>query len=96
MENKRTEAIRRAGFRMLRKLGQVNQELHQLSPQGDSPFPQLKTIEFELICNAIDFADMCSGLPGWEDRLSFIRQDGIDISPELMEGFSDVYDEKEV
>jgi hypothetical protein len=81
MDEKRTVTVQRASFRVLRRLGQVIRELRQLEPPGcGSSSQQLQRIESELVCNAIDIAEMFSGLPGWEDRLAFIRKAGIEVS----------------
>lgn len=92
MDEKRKVTVQRASFRVLRRLGQVIRELRQLEPPGGgSSSQQLQRIESELVCNAIDIAEMFSGLPGWEDRLAFIRKAGIEVSEEVCEGFSDAY-----
>ena len=92
MDEKRKMTVQRASFRMLRRLGQVIRELKQLEPPGGgSSSQQLQRIESELVCNAIDIAEMFSGLPGWEDRLAFIRKAGIEVSEEVYEGFADAY-----
>lgn len=92
MDEKRKVTVQRASFRVLRRLGQVIRELRQLEPQGGgSSSQQLQRIESELVCNAIDIAEMFSGLPGWEDRLAFIRKAGIEVSEEVYEGFADAY-----
>ena len=92
MDEKRKVTVQRASFRVLRRLGQVIRELRQLEPQGGgSSSQQLQRIESELVCNAIDIAEMFSGLPGWEDRLAFIRKAGIEVSKEVYEGFADAY-----
>lgn len=92
MDEKRKVTVQRASFRVLRRLGQVIRELGQLEPPGGgSSSPQLQRIESELVCNAIDIAEMFSGLPGWEDRLAFIRKAGIEVSEEVYEGFADAY-----
>lgn len=92
MDEKRKVTVQRASFRVLRRLGQVIRELRQLEPPGcESSSQQLQRIESELVCNAIDIAEMFSGLPGWEDRLAFIRKAGIEVSEEVYEGFSDAY-----
>lgn len=92
MDEKRKVTVQRASFRVLRRLGQVIRELRQLEPPGrGSSSQQLQRIESELVCNAIDIAEMFSGLPGWEDRLAFIRKAGIEVSEEVYEGFADAY-----
>ena len=92
MDEKRKVTVQRASFRVLRRLGQVIRELRQLEPPGGgSSSQQLQRIESELVCNAIDIAEMFSGLPGWEDRLDFIRKAGIEVSEEVYEGFADAY-----
>ena len=92
MDEKRKVTVQRASFRVLRRLGQVIRELRQLEPPGSgSRSQQLQRIESELVCNAIDIAEMFSGLPGWEDRLAFIRKAGIEVSEEVYEGFADAY-----
>ena len=92
MDEKRKVTVQRASFRVLRRLGQVIRELRQLEPPGGgSSSKQLQRIESELVCNAIDIAEMFSGLPGWEDRLAFIRKAGIEVSEEVYEGFADAY-----
>ena len=93
MEEKSSMTVRRAGFRLLRRLGQAIQELHRLETPGVDSSPQIKRIENELICNAIDIAELFSGLPGWEDRLALIRRAGIEVSEETYEGFAEVYRE---
>ena len=96
MDEKRKVTVQRASFRVLRRLGQVIRELRQLEPPGGgSSSQQLQRIESELVCNAIDIAEMFSGLPGWEDRLAFIRKAGIDVSAEVYEGFAEVYTDDE-
>lgn len=92
MDEKRKVTVQRASFRVLRRLGQVIRELRQLEPPcSGSSSQQLQRIESELVCNAIDIAEMFSGLPGWEDRLAFIRKAGIEVSEEVYEGFADAY-----
>ena len=92
MDEKRKVTVQRASFRVLRRLGQVIRELRQLEPPGGgSSSQQLQRIKSELVCNAIDIAEMFSGLPGWEDRLAFIRKAGIEVSEEVYEGFADAY-----
>ncbi len=92
MDEKRTMTVQRASFRVLRRLGQVIRELRQLEPPGGGgSSQQLQRIESELVCNAIDIAEMFSGLPGWEDRLAFIRKAGIEVTAEVYEGYADVY-----
>ena len=95
MEEKRAATVRQASFRLLRRLGQVIRELHQLEAPGEKSSPHIQRIESELVCNAIDIAELFSGLPQWEDRLSFIRSAGIEVTPEMYEGVAQVYDEEE-
>ena len=71
------------------------QELHQLGAPGEESSPQIQRIESELVCNAIDIAELFSGLPQWEDRLSFLRSAGIEVTPEMYEGFAQVYESEE-
>ena len=80
---------------MLRRLGQVIKELHRLDAAESESSSQIQRIESELVCNAIDIAELFSGLPGWEDRLAFIRNAGIDVSQEMYEGFAEVYSDQE-
>ena len=94
MGEKKNMTVQRASFRVLRRLGLVIKELHQLEPPGGTS-PPIQRIESELVCNAVDIAEMFSGLPGWEDRLAFIRKASIDVSAEVYEGFAEVYTDDE-
>lgn len=95
MKQQRKETLQRASFRMLRRLGQVIKELHRLNAAESESSSQIQRITSQLVCNAVDIAEQFSGLPGWEDRLAFIRSAGIDVSQEMYEGFAEVYSDQE-
>lgn len=78
-EKKQSGSSRRTVTRILGHLGKVIQLLQKLK----SVFPEHKSffeaVEMELRCDALDITEMCSGLPEREDRLSCLRNAGIDI-----------------
>ena len=82
---------RRTVTRILGHLGKVIKLLHQLKamfPQSESFFDK---VELELIYDALDITELCSGLPDREDRLSCIRDAGISVPDDYDELYDEVW-----
>lgn len=56
-------------------------------PQSESFFDK---VELELIYDALDITELCSGLPDREDRLSCIRDAGISVPDDYDELYEEV------